>query len=59
MSKHDDIIKYISALEVGSKISVRSIATGLSVSDGTAYRAIKDSEALGIVTDPKSGNCEN
>lgn len=50
MSKHDDIIKYISALEVGSKISVRSIATGLSVSDGTAYRAIKDSEALGIVT---------
>lgn len=50
MSKHDDIINYISALEVGSKISVRSIATNLSVSDGTAYRAIKDCEALGIIT---------
>lgn len=50
MSKHEDIIKYILSLEVGAKISVRSIASALGVSDGTAYRAIKDSDALGIVT---------
>lgn len=50
MSKHEDIIKYILSLEVGNKISVRSIANDLGVSDGTAYRAIKDCEALGIVT---------
>lgn len=50
MSKHEDIIKYILSLEVGTKISVRSIANALGVSDGTAYRAIKDSDALGIVT---------
>ena len=50
MSKHEDIIKYILSLEVGTKISVRSIASDLGVSDGTAYRAIKDSDSLGIVT---------
>lgn len=56
MSKHEDIIKYILSLEVGSKISVRSIASELGVSDGTAYRAIKDSEAMGIVsTIPRVG----
>lgn len=56
MSKHEDIIKYILSLEVGSKISVRSIASELGVSDGTAYRAIKDSETMGIVsTIPRVG----
>lgn len=50
MSKHEDIIKYILSLEVGTKISVRSIANDLGVSDGTAYRAIKDSDSMGIVT---------
>jgi predicted transcriptional regulator len=50
MSKHEDIIKYILSLEIGTKISVRSIASELGVSDGTAYRAIKDSDSLGIVT---------
>lgn len=50
MSKHEDIIKYILSLDVGTKISVRGIANGLGVSDGTAYRAIKDSDTLGIVT---------
>lgn len=50
MSKHEDIIKYILSLETGTKISVRSIASELGVSDGTAYRAIKDSDSLGIVT---------
>ncbi|QGU96207.1 CBS domain-containing protein [Clostridium bovifaecis] len=56
MSKHEDIISHISALEVGTKISVRSIATELGVSDGTAYRAIKDAENIGIVsTIPRVG----
>ena len=50
MSKHEDIIKHILSLKVGYKISVRSIANDLSVSDGTAYRAIKDCEAIGVVT---------
>lgn len=50
MSKHEEIIKYILSLDVGTKISVRSIASDLGVSDGTAYRAIKDCEAMGIVT---------
>ncbi|MGE5628067.1 MAG: DRTGG domain-containing protein [Solirubrobacterales bacterium] len=50
MSKHEDIIKYILSLEVGTKISVRSVAGALGVSDGTAYRAIKDADSLGFVT---------
>ncbi|MDP4089995.1 MAG: DRTGG domain-containing protein [Bacillota bacterium] len=56
MSKHEDIIKHILSLEVGHKISVRGIATDLGVSEGTAYRAIKDCETLGIVsTIPRVG----
>lgn len=56
MSKHEDIIKYVRGLKVGSKISVRTIATDLSVSEGTAYRAIKDAEALGLLsTIPRVG----
>lgn len=56
MSKHEEILKYIEDLPVGTKISVRSIATVLNVSDGTAYRAIKDAELLEIVsTMPRVG----
>jgi predicted transcriptional regulator len=50
MSKHEDILKYIMSLEVGTKISVRSVASAQGVSDGTAYRAIKDADSLGLVT---------
>lgn len=50
MSKHEDILKYIVSLEVGTKISVRNVASAQGVSDGTAYRAIKDADALGMVT---------
>lgn len=50
MSKHEDIIKHILSLQVGHKISVRSVASDLGVSEGTAYRAIKDCEVVGIVT---------
>lgn len=56
MSKHDDIIQHIYDLKVGTKISVRTIANDLSVSEGTAYRAIKECENLGIVsTVPRVG----
>lgn len=56
MSKHEEIIKHIRSLEVGTKISVRSIAQQLGVSEGTAYRAIKDSDTIGIVsTIPRVG----
>ncbi len=56
MSKHEEIIKYILSLEIGTKISVRGISSDLSVSDGTAYRAIKECENIGIVnTVPRVG----
>lgn len=50
MSKHDEIIEHITSLKVGTKISVRRIATLLAVSEGTAYRAIKECETLGLVS---------
>lgn len=50
MSKHEDIIEHILSLNVGTRISVRGIANELCVSDGTAYKAIKDCDELGIVT---------
>ncbi|WP_158212263.1 DRTGG domain-containing protein [Natranaerobius trueperi] len=56
MTKHQELIKYITDLPVGTKISVRKTAHELSVSDGTAYRAIKDAENKGLVTTiPKTG----
>ncbi len=48
-TKHEQILQYIESLEVGHKISVRQIARELGVSDGTAYRAIKEAEAQGLV----------
>ncbi|EDP68038.1 CBS domain protein [Carnobacterium sp. AT7] len=49
-TKHDQIITYIETLPVGEKISVRSIAKNLSVSEGTAYRAIKEAQNNGLVS---------
>ncbi|WP_349410828.1 CBS domain-containing protein [Pseudalkalibacillus sp. SCS-8] len=49
-TKHEQILEYIESLEIGSKISVRQIAKALSVSEGTAYRAIKDAENQGTVS---------
>jgi predicted transcriptional regulator len=49
-TKHEQIIQHIISLSVGSKISVRQIAKALHVSDGTAYRAIKEAENQGIVS---------
>lgn len=50
MTKHEQIIQHIISLSVGSKISVRQIAKDLNMSDGTAYRAIKEAENQGIVS---------
>lgn len=50
MTKHEQILQHIESLEVGNKISVRQIAKVLSVSEGTAYRAIKDAENQGLVS---------
>jgi predicted transcriptional regulator len=49
-TKHEQILKHIETLDIGSKISVRQVAKELSVSEGTAYRAIKDAEIQGIVS---------
>lgn len=48
-TKHEQIIQYIQNLPIDSKISVRSIARNLKVSEGTAYRAIKSAENLHLV----------
>ncbi|WP_164216763.1 DRTGG domain-containing protein [Virgibacillus sp. YIM 98842] len=49
-TKHEQIIQHITSLPVGHKISVRQIAKQLHVSDGTAYRAIKEAENQGLVS---------
>lgn len=49
-TKHEQILNHIDSLTVGSKISVRGIAKALSVSEGTAYRAIKEAENQGLVS---------
>lgn len=50
ITKHDQILEHIESLPVGDKISVRGIAKVLNVSEGTAYRAIKEAENLGLVS---------
>lgn len=55
-TKHQQILSFIEGLDVGSKVSVRFIARELDVSEGTAYRAIKEAENKGFVRSiPKVG----
>ncbi|OCA91375.1 hypothetical protein A8F94_05825 [Bacillus sp. FJAT-27225] len=49
-TKHEQILQYIDGLPIGEKISVRQIAKAMNVSEGTAYRAIKDAENKGYVS---------
>ncbi|MBP2002852.1 DRTGG domain-containing protein [Halobacillus andaensis] len=49
-TKHEQILEHIDSLSVGSKISVRGIAKALNVSEGTAYRAIKEAENQNMVS---------
>ncbi len=56
LTKHEVILRYIRELAVGSKVSVRQIAKEMDVSEGTAYRAIKEAENQGLVSSiPKVG----
>ncbi len=55
-TKHQQILSFIENLAIGSKVSVRFIAKELDVSEGTAYRAIKEAENKGLVRSiPKVG----
>ncbi|MFJ1627272.1 DRTGG domain-containing protein [Marinilactibacillus psychrotolerans] len=49
-TKHEQILSFIESLPIGDKLSVRLIAKELNVSEGTAYRAIKEAENIGLVT---------
>lgn len=54
--KQDYILEYIRQLSIGSKVSIRSLADSLNVSEGTAYKAIKKAEEAGLVhTRPRAG----
>lgn len=54
--KNDMLLQYIQALPEGSKISVRELSAKLLVSEGTAYKAVKEAEHLGLVmVKPKAG----
>lgn len=56
LTKHEQIIRYIKSLDLKKKVSVRQIAKEMSVSEGTAYRAIKEAENQGLVSSiPKVG----
>jgi len=56
LSKHEQIIRYIKDLNIEKRVSVRQIAKEMRVSEGTAYRAIKEAEAQGLVSSiPKVG----
>ena len=56
ISKIERVIEYIARLEAGEKVSVRKLAQELGVSEGTAYKSIKQAEAQGLVTTkPKVG----
>ncbi|WP_436756507.1 GntR family transcriptional regulator, partial [Streptomyces sp. URMC 124] len=49
ITKHEQLVQHIESLKIGSKISVRRLAKEMGVSEGTAYRAVKEAESLGIV----------
>lgn len=48
-TKHEQLLLYIRGLDVGTKLSVRQIAKEQGVSEGTAYRALKEAEQLGLI----------
>lgn len=55
-SKQDQLINYIESLKPGTRISVRNLSKSRCVSEGTAYKAIKRAETMGLVkTKPRAG----
>lgn len=56
MTKHQRLLEWITELPLGHKISVRQVAKDMEVSEGTAYRAIKEAQNRGLVsTMPRVG----
>lgn len=49
LTKHEQLLQHIQSLEIGTKISVRKLAKEMNVSEGTAYRAVKEAESIGYV----------
>lgn len=49
LTKHEQLLHHIEQLKPGTKISVRKLAKQLGVSEGTAYRAVKEAEGSGLV----------
>lgn len=49
-TKHELLLQHIRELPIGMKVSVRLMAKERGVSDGTAYRALKEAEQLGLVS---------
>ncbi|MFC5468879.1 DRTGG domain-containing protein [Cohnella suwonensis] len=49
-TKHEQLLQYIRELPIGTKVPVRQMAKERGVSDGTAYRALKEAEQLGLVS---------
>ena len=43
-------MQYIQQVKIGTKLSVRTMAEELGVSEGTAYKAIKEAETQGLVS---------
>jgi len=50
LTKHEKLLQYIRDLKIGRRISVRTIAKETGVSEGTAYRALKEAESAGLVS---------
>ncbi len=50
LTKHEQLLQYIRELPIGTKVPVRQMAKDRGVSDGTAYRALKEAEQLGLVS---------
>lgn len=56
MTKNEKVLEYLKSLPEGTRISVRSLAQALKISEGTAYKAIKDAESMYLVTTiPRAG----
>ena len=54
--KSEQVLSYIEQLPEGTKISVRELSVQLQVSEGTAYKAVKEAEQRGLVlVKPKAG----
>jgi len=50
LTKHEQLLQHIRDLPIGTKLPVRQMAKERGVSEGTAYRALKEAEQLGLVS---------